>query len=269
MLSLRNVPGVASPETPGNAASGCIKGICLVFLGDGYAPSSWPDSYALSLGGWPSLSAGDSCFPLSPPRGSCILSQGYAPSPTNARPHTFPSLTQCLQEDFRFLPCHLFLTPGLSPCLSLSCSQICSIVELELGGRVCLGRLREAGPLAAGTCDKREVPLLRAVSPHNPHPALIPHFRHTSSISSAIFLILLFPLCILSSSHLLSLLLCPLPCFPACFIPLSPVATQRGAVGSPDPSPFSLSHLSPLGLWLDLTWTQGSHCSFLCVGSVF
>lgn len=43
-----------------------LKEISWVFLGGEWASSSWPDICALSSGGWPCLSAEDSCLPLFP-----------------------------------------------------------------------------------------------------------------------------------------------------------------------------------------------------------
>lgn len=134
------------PNPPGNPACGCIKGICLVFLRDGCAPYS--DQTAES---WPSLSAGDSCFSLflggkwHPLSGTCSLpTHGQASrlplfDPVSARrlqvpPVAFVPDSWLVSMSLPFLRSHL-LSRGTGA-----------------GRKLCSGRHREAGPLAAGTC---------------------------------------------------------------------------------------------------------------------
>lgn len=124
-----------SPETPGNSVS--LVGLALRKL----AEFSWemnelpyPDQTSVHS----QQEADPAClqrtpvFPCSLGR-SCILSQACALSPANARPLAFPSLTQGLQEAFKFLPWRLFLTFGYYLSFPLSCTHTCSPCETGAG----------------------------------------------------------------------------------------------------------------------------------------
>lgn len=141
MLSLRNVPRVASFETPGNSVCGCIKGVCLVFVRDGCAPSSWPDTLS---GSWPGLSAGDSCFSLflggklPPLSGTCSL-------PTHCQASRLPIFDPVSARRLQVPP--MAFEPDswlVSMSLPFLCSHLLSC-GAGAGRKLCSGRHGEQG----------------------------------------------------------------------------------------------------------------------------
>lgn len=138
--------GGSSPEAPGNSVSlAAPREFAEFSWGMGAPPRPDPTAVHSQWEVDPAFLQGTPVFPCSQ-SSRCILSQGYASSTTNARPLIFPSLTQCLQEDFKFLLWRLFLALGLSPCLPLSCTHTCSVWNWSWGGSfLCSGRHEKQG----------------------------------------------------------------------------------------------------------------------------